>query len=132
MNTNVRRIFGAALAIFTFLYAFNIVTKVMSGAYGSTMLIFAIFMVIIGLIGVGVALNFNGILNNQPQPKTPPKPAGPLTKVGGIAFLVLGVLDFIINFSKIITPHASLLDIAGDLLIPVVLVVIGIGMMKRK
>ncbi|MCL5784547.1 MAG: hypothetical protein M1142_04315 [Patescibacteria group bacterium] len=132
MNVTARRIFGSALAIFTFLYAFNIITKVLSGTDSPTMLIFAVFMVIIGLVGVGVALNFNGILNNQPKPKTPTKPAGPLTRVGGIIFLILGVLEFIVNFSKIITPHASLLDIAGDLLIPVVLVVFGIGMMKRK
>lgn len=132
MNTTVRRIFGTALAIFTFLYAFNIITKVISGTYSLTMLIFAVFMVIIGLISVGIALNFNGILNNQPQPKIPTKPAGPLTKVGGIIFLILGVFEFIVKFSKIITPHASLLDVLGDLLIPAVLVVIGIGMMKRK
>lgn len=132
MNITVRRILGGALAVFTLLYAFNIVRQIMSGAYEAYMLIFALVLGFTGLACVGIAFNFNNIIKVQNQPKTPSKPASPLTKVGGVLMLVIGGLSLIFSLSQLITSNPSLVDIVGDLIIPFVLIGFGIGILKRK
>lgn len=134
MNITVRRLFGLLITVATLAYSFNIVTNVISGSYNSSMLIFAVLLVIIGLVGIGIALNFNGILNNQnPQKlKTPAKPAGPMVKVGGIVCLIIGGLDLIIDLSKIITPKPQIGEIIGNSVIPIFLIGLGVSLLKRK